>query len=506
MNVEALERQNAQLNEQVKLLVRTEKRLYATQRQVENQLHRIHALNTFALTAPQSYSEVEILNQTIELLWSLFPIHVAAGALWGGTEEDAPLVLARMGDDVPAPVAMPPEISALLKSEPFNGALILRQEDAAGRLAPLFRWLDELVPAPLWEDTRSEETVMGAQHRDLPSQTDVVLPIATAERNRSPKAILIVRSAAMSFTDVVPEEADRSFLDLVCRHVSNAMEIAALHADLEKRVDARTRELATANEQLEGSLQTLRATQTQLLQASKMAAVGQLAAGVSHEINNPLAIILGFAQGIERRLSPAEEGLRVPVTSIVREALRCKNLVQELLTFSRTGKNVMEAVDLARTLESAGRLLESRARLQDTQIVMELARDVPPIQANEIQLQQVVINLGNNGLDALVKGGRLILRLLPPKKGQVILEVEDTGPGIPDEIRPRIFEPFFTTKEVGKGTGLGLSLVYEIVQQHSGAIEVRSELGQGTRMSVRLPVVPIRPPATETEPSQGGPP
>jgi len=219
-----------------------------------------------------------------------------------------------------------------------------------------------------------------------------------------------------------------------------------------------------------------------------MAAIGQLAAGVSHEINNPLGVILGFAQGMEQRV-PEGDPLRLPVTSIIREVLRCKELVQELLTFSRAAKRTNEEVYLNSLVDSSLVFVEARARAQGVQITTLLSEDLPPLLGARTPLQQVIVNLATNALDAMPSGGTLTLRT-KIEEAEVILEVTDTGTGIPEEIRSRIFDPFFTTKEAGKGTGLGLSLGYEIVQQHGGTIDVQSEVGKGTTMLVRFSVNP----------------
>jgi len=271
---------------------------------------------------------------------------------------------------------------------------------------------------------------------------------------------------------------------------SMAHQLHAHTEDLERQVTTRTAELLSSNGQLAENLDKLNRTQEQLLQAGKMAAVGQLAGGVAHEINNPLAVILGFAQGLERRV-PEGDPLRLPVASIAREALRCKALVQELLTFSRVAKKTTEPLSLNELISSTRVLVESRARTQNVELVFDLADDVGVIRANKTQIQQVLVNLSTNAMDAMAAGGRLTFRARR-KEGQVRLEVSDTGSGIPAELRARIFEPFFTTKEAGKGTGLGLSLVYEIVQQHSGAIEVESEMGCGTTMTICLPAEAAR--------------
>ncbi|MBL8956210.1 MAG: hypothetical protein JNK82_35890 [Myxococcaceae bacterium] len=226
----------------------------------------------------------------------------------------------------------------------------------------------------------------------------------------------------------------------------------------------------------------------QLVQATKLAGVGQLAAGIAHEINNPLAVILGFAQGIERRLPSESPELVKPVRSIVREALRCKKLVEELLTFSRVKKRGREPLRVEALISNTVPLLQARARAQDTHVSFEVAPGVPQVLGDPAQLESVMINLGVNALDALGHGGHVLFRVLCVGSN-VEISVEDDGPGIPPGVRPHIFEPFFTTKEPGKGTGLGLSLSWEIVQQHGGTFDVETEVGRGTAMKVRLPRV-----------------
>ena len=229
--------------------------------------------------------------------------------------------------------------------------------------------------------------------------------------------------------------------------------------------------------------------QDRLLQTEKMAAVGQLAAGVSHEINNPLGVILGFAQGLVRRLTHGDP-LELPLRSIEREAMRCKNLVQDLLTFSRSTRADWDPLDLNQAVEGALSLVLAQARIHNAEVTKDLSADLPRILGNKNQVQQVIINLAKNALDAMPKGGTIVVKtLLMEEKPQpwVCLKVSDTGLGIPQDVLPRIFEPFFTTKPVGQGTGLGLSLVYEIVKKHSGMLDVQSKPGF-TEFSVRFPV------------------
>lgn len=229
--------------------------------------------------------------------------------------------------------------------------------------------------------------------------------------------------------------------------------------------------------------------QSRALQSEKMVAVGQLAAGVAHEINNPLGIILGFAQSAAKRI-PDTDVLSLPIKSIEREALRCRNLVQNLLTFSRQKKSQHEVMDLNEAITSTLDLVAAQARLKSVDIITELSA-LPAFAGDKNQLQQIIINLCGNAIDAMPLGGKIIIRTKQLGVGdnkQALLEISDTGSGVSREIQDKIFNPFFTTKEVGQGTGLGLSLVYEIVQSHRGKIEVRSEEGQGTTFAILFPL------------------
>jgi signal transduction histidine kinase len=246
-------------------------------------------------------------------------------------------------------------------------------------------------------------------------------------------------------------------------------------------------ELEKQHGQLKSSFDQLQSTHERLIQVDKMVAIGQLAAGIAHEINNPLAVILGFAQGIARRVD-ASSGFAAPIQAIVREAFRCKELVQELLVFSRTGSRPKAPVEIEPLLRATAQLLDPRARAQKTELALELDVRETIVTGNRTQIQQIIVNLTNNALDALGEGGHVTIRTLKDGDDGVQIEVVDDGPGIPDEIKNRIFDPFFTTKDVGVGTGLGLSLVFEMVEKHGGRIDVESSPGAGTTMRVHLPL------------------
>ena len=220
--------------------------------------------------------------------------------------------------------------------------------------------------------------------------------------------------------------------------------------------------------------------ESRMQQSEKLSAVGQLAAGVAHEINNPLGVILGFAQGMARQTKVGDP-LELPIKSIEREALRCKNLVQDLLTFARTSHSDREGMDLNATIEQAMSLVRTQIKMGRVILKVDLGAGLPMILGNKNQIQQVVMNLAKNAIDAMPNGGALTIKtelIESAPQSWVCLEVSDTGTGIPAPLQARIFEPFFTTKSVGQGTGLGLSLVAEIVKKHSGEIDVASGPGR----------------------------
>jgi signal transduction histidine kinase len=225
-----------------------------------------------------------------------------------------------------------------------------------------------------------------------------------------------------------------------------------------------------------------------LIQSEKMAGIGQFAAGVAHDVNNPIGVILGFAQGLIHRVSE-QDPLMMPYKSIEREALRCKTLVQNLLAFSRGQGNtaVMKPEDLNQVIENALVLVATLARPKKVKLVSLPRQELPLVSIDSNQIQQIVINLCTNAIDAMPNGGTLTVGAAN-KGDHAEISVQDTGSGIPPEIRDRMFEAFFTTKEAGKGTGLGLSIITNIIKTHQGKIDVQSEVGKGTTFLVQLPL------------------
>jgi PAS domain S-box-containing protein len=232
----------------------------------------------------------------------------------------------------------------------------------------------------------------------------------------------------------------------------------------------------------------LEETQNQLLQAEKIASLGQLAAGVAHEINNPLAGILIYAQILQREMEEDDAG-RQHLKEIISQTLRCKEIVTRLLEFSRRSLGQRNLVDVNDVILRCVKLIDKQVLFHNIEIKLELDPDLPQIFADPGELQQVFTNLFINAADAMKGWGTItITSHTAPQKDGLIITFSDTGSGIPPEIRDKIFDPFFTTKPPGKGTGLGLSVVYGVIQRHGGSIEVECPPGGGITFTIRLPL------------------
>jgi len=258
-------------------------------------------------------------------------------------------------------------------------------------------------------------------------------------------------------------------------------EIVAWAKTLEDRVDQKTRELKRAHEHV--------------LQVEKMATIGKLAAVVAHEINNPLAGILTYARLIKKWIQrgEAESSKRADAEQsldlIAEESRRCGDLVRNLLTFSRTAPMNLQTTDLNAVVDRSVRLIAHQLEMTGVELHQELTGGLPPIQCDPGQVEQVLLALMINAIDAMPHGGNLWVNTgLSDDGSEIVLRVRDDGSGIPPEILTRIFEPFLTTKETGKGVGLGLAVSRNIVERHHGRIEVQSEMGKGTTFRVTLPI------------------
>ncbi len=225
----------------------------------------------------------------------------------------------------------------------------------------------------------------------------------------------------------------------------------------------------------------------QLAQNEKLAELGRLSAGVIHELNTPLSVIVSAAQMIEREGGLSEFVLEM-VKRINQEAQRLSLLTRGILSFARQEEEEGAETDLNETLQEVIAFLKYEAQKRSIKVIEELDYDLTPLAGNANRLKQVFINLVMNALQAMEEGGRLALRTAMLNPGEVQIQVADTGMGISEETMARIFEPFYTTKAPGEGTGLGLFITKQIVEALGGRIEVTSKAGKGTTFTIVLPL------------------
>lgn len=283
------------------------------------------------------------------------------------------------------------------------------------------------------------------------------------------------------------------WISITCRRPREfTMQERELMAALGRQI-ATSVENARLYEQTCKALDDLQQAQEQLLQSEKMSAVGQLISGVAHELNNPLTAILGYAQLMESE--PLNERTADFVQKIFRQAQRTHRIVQNLLSFSRQRKPRKEQVDLARVLEDTLGLREYDLKLNRIAVLRRFESGLPPVVADQHQLEQVFLNIINNAVDAILEaaGSGTIRAAVFADEDAVCVEFHDSGPGLKDT--KRIFDPFYTTKQVGKGTGLGLSICYGIVKEHGGEITAFNHTEGGAVFQVRLPAASARRPA-----------
>jgi two-component system NtrC family sensor kinase len=244
-------------------------------------------------------------------------------------------------------------------------------------------------------------------------------------------------------------------------------------------------ELAAAFNRMTAIIRNNREIEANLAQQGKMASLGVLSSGVAHEINNPLGVILGYASYLEGKMQPDDPNFKY-INEIKRESKRCKKIVQDLLSYARTPKPALEETDVNELLEQIVDFAANHTDMHHVTVVKDFAPNLPNIQVDGDQMRQVAINLILNAGSAMSKGGRLVVSTQLDGEGYIALSFKDDGAGISQENLEKIFEPFFTTK--AKGTGLGLAITRQIIELHQGKIEIESEVGKGTTVTVRLPI------------------
>jgi two-component system, NtrC family, sensor kinase len=287
--------------------------------------------------------------------------------------------------------------------------------------------------------------------------------------------------AAGDFNQVIRATGEGEVAVLATSFNSMAESLRTMRADLEAwgrtledKVDQRSRELL--------------AMQVRMARTERLASLGMLSAGVAHEINNPLGGVLALT-ALALEDIPADDPNRESLEEVVRQAQRCKAIVKGLLDFSRQSVSSPEPVELGRAAQEALNLVRPQAAFFNIELVCAFEPNLPPVMADRAELQQVILNIVMNAVQAMDEQGRLTLTT-SSSDGFAELAISDTGHGIPPDRIGHVFDPFFTTKDESKGTGLGLSIAYGIVSKHGGTIAVESEVGVGTTFTIRFPVTP----------------
>ena len=265
-------------------------------------------------------------------------------------------------------------------------------------------------------------------------------------------------------------EDDVSLLELVAPQVAVYIVHAKLYQELQERIEAQ--QLA----------------EKRLIQSARLAAVGEMSAGIAHELNNPLTTVAGFAELVLDELPP-EFAQRPDLELILREAVRARGVVRRLLDFSRQSESVREPADINEIVEDVLALVHHLARTGGVEIKTELGKKLPRVYVDTNQLKQVLLNFIHNALQAMPTGGTLYLKTERASRDSeegISIMIQDTGEGIAEGNLGRIFEPFFTTKPTGSGTGLGLAISYGIISDHGGLIDVESQVDKGTSFTIWL--------------------
>jgi len=273
------------------------------------------------------------------------------------------------------------------------------------------------------------------------------------------------------------------YQEIIAKEKKEKEDLARWSDILEQKVEERTKQL--------------KETQAQLIQSAKMATIGQLGAGVAHELNNPIGGILGYAQFILQKLSKPDvvpkdfKACKQYIQYIEKEAKRCKATVESLLSFSRKPTASLVGLDITQVIEKTLSIIRHQLELQNIKLTTDYEPELPSISGNVNQLQQAFTNIIINAQHAMPKGGELNIRVSTKtkrKKKNIEINFKDTGCGIAKEDLEKVFEPFFTTKQDWKSVGIGLSITCQIIKEHKGTITAESDVGKGTVFTITLPV------------------
>jgi signal transduction histidine kinase len=365
----------------------------------------------------------------------------------------------------------------------------------------------------------TEEPVHRATARAFDVRAFVAVPLRVRERVAGVLTVASSEPNRLGAGDLEMVSAVANHVALAVDRAESFQTIEELSRGLEEKVRVRTEQLRTANEEVAAAYRELQAAQVQLVQREKMASVGQLVAGVAHELNNPIGFVASNAATLEdfvgrlramlesyrsrdgalpdadrralgeewqaRKIDYALRYLDSMILGIREGAERTRKIVRDLRVFARGDDDVRQPVDLHEELESSLTLLGHL--LKDRVVVERKYGDLPAVECVRSQIDQVLLNILANAAQAIEGPGAITIETRQ-EDGWAVVAVRDTGPGIAPDVIGRIFDPFFTTKPVGEGSGLGLSISYEIVKKHGGEIDVESRPGEGATFTMRLPV------------------
>jgi two-component system NtrC family sensor kinase len=357
--------------------------------------------------------------------------------------------------------------------EPETGVLVCRSATGphgpvvlGWRLRPgegLAGWVAQTGESLVVDDAQTDER----HFRDVEQQTGTLLRSIISIPMRIKEDLVgvlqVLHADANRF-----QPSDLVLVESLATSAAIALENARLYKNLRLRMEE------------------LKNTQAQLIQSAKMAAIGELAAGVAHELNTPLTSVMGYSELLLEHVVPDDPD-RKKLEIIVRQSCQARDIVRSLLSFSRQDAFHREMVNLNQVIEETMMLLRSRMQSHGVNLVEQLAPDLPPLLMDMSRMKQVFLNLITNALQAMPGEGTLTIRT-ERNENKVVAHIRDTGEGISEENLPRIFEPFFTTKPVGQGAGLGLAVSLGIVQEHGGQVQVDSHVGEGSTFTVWLPL------------------
>lgn len=423
-----------------------------------------HAFNQMALTLKQREASLSSWNR------DLFILHTAGLDLMESLELDTLVtkIAARADDLVRADttaVSVLNKKSFTLQYLGVHGSKkqLLMEQELPLETGGIYNWLACYGTPLLIPDAQSDFRLDGDRMKTLGVKTLMMVPLWSSNTLTGLLTVVNKKGGA-SF-----DKHDLRLFTVFGNLAGAALQNASLYTDLKEKM-------------LE-----LKSAQQQLVHSSKMAAIGELAANVAHEINNPLTSVLGYTTYLLKTVDLAETPRRM-LGMMEQETLRVRKIIRNLLDFSRQKPSWMHPADLLMPIKETIALVQGMAESSAVRVVEEYPETPVMVNMDHDEIKQVFINIAYNALQAMPSGGEFRVRLSMVRDYQVVVEFGDTGVGIAPENLDKIFEPFFSTKENGDGTGLGLSISYRIIQNHGGTVEAASQVGQGTVFRVTLPL------------------